>query len=70
MTSRPTSFPEDLQAARPAMAIALSKAGVNRSAKAIRIRHADGEHLFQAQIDCFADLGRSRRACTCRGSRS
>jgi len=57
MTSRPTRIPEDLQAARPATPIALSKAGVTRSAKAIRIRHADGEHLFQARIDCFADLG-------------
>jgi GTP cyclohydrolase I/GTP cyclohydrolase-4 len=57
MTSRPTSVPEDLQAARPVTPIALSKAGVTRSAKAIRIRHGADEQLFQAQIECFADLG-------------
>src|SRR5262245_12036303 len=50
-----TSTP-DLQAARPRTPISLSKAGVTRSAKAIRIRHNGDERLFQAEIQCSVDL--------------
>src|SRR6476646_10369368 len=54
-TTRRTSA-EDLQATRPAAPISLSRAGVTRSAKAIRIRHNGDERLFQAEITCFCDL--------------
>jgi GTP cyclohydrolase IV len=47
---------EDLQEARPSAAIRLSRAGVTRSAKAIRLRQRDGEQLFHADIAAFCDL--------------
>ena len=47
---------EDLQEARPSAAIGLTRAGVTRSAKAIRIRHEGDERLFHAEIACFSDL--------------
>ena len=50
------SLPADLQESRPASAISLSRAGVTRSAKAIRIRHNGDERLFHAELACFSDL--------------
>jgi GTP cyclohydrolase-4 len=47
---------EDLQATRPPIPISLSKAGISRSAKAIRIRHDGAERLFQAEVQCSVDL--------------
>jgi GTP cyclohydrolase I/GTP cyclohydrolase-4 len=52
---------EDLQQTLPAAALSLSRAGVTRSAKAIRIRHGDDEQLFQADIACFADLSPTQK---------
>ena len=49
-------LPADLQASAPATPISLGKAGVTRSAKAIRIRHNGEEQLFQAEVECFVDL--------------
>lgn len=46
----------DLQQSLPPAAISLTRAGVTRSAKAIRISHNGSEKLFQAEIHCFADL--------------
>jgi GTP cyclohydrolase I/GTP cyclohydrolase-4 len=60
----PTAGPlpaEDLQQALPPAALSLTRAGVTRSAKAIRIRHGDQEQLFQAEIACFADLSPSQK---------
>jgi GTP cyclohydrolase I/GTP cyclohydrolase-4 len=51
-----TSLPEDLQATRPATPIGLSRVGVTRSAKAIRLRHNGDEQLFQAEVTCLVDL--------------
>jgi GTP cyclohydrolase IV len=51
-----TTLPEDLQATRPAMPIGLSRVGVTRSAKAIRLRNNGDEQLFQAEVTCLADL--------------
>jgi GTP cyclohydrolase-4 len=56
MTSRAILPAEDLQQSRPPAPISLSKAGVTRSAKAIRISHEGIERLFQAEIACYADL--------------
>ena len=56
MSTTRRSLPEDLQESRPAAAISLSRAGVTRSAKAIRIRHNGDERLFQAELACFCDL--------------
>jgi GTP cyclohydrolase-4 len=51
----------DLQASAPPAPLSLTRAGVTRSAKAIRIRHDGAERLFQAQIACFADLAPSQK---------
>jgi GTP cyclohydrolase-4 len=56
MSTTRQSVAEDLQETRPAAPISLSRAGVTRSAKAIRIRHNGSERLFQAEITCFCDL--------------
>jgi len=56
MSTMRRSVAEDLQQTRPAAPISLSRAGVSRSAKAIRIRHEGAERLFQAEIACFCDL--------------
>ncbi|MFN8110904.1 MAG: GTP cyclohydrolase MptA [Thermoleophilia bacterium] len=54
---RPPVMPaEDLQQSAPPASVSLSRAGVTRSAKAIRMGRGEGERLFQADISCFADL--------------
>src|SRR4051794_38884252 len=47
---------EDLQAAAPEVPLALSRAGVQGVAKAIRLRWNDTEKLIAANIDCTVDL--------------
>ncbi len=56
MTSRAILPDEDLQQSPPPAPISLTKAGVTRSAKAIRISYDGVERLFQAEIACYADL--------------
>ena len=56
MSTTRRSVAEDLQETRPTALISLSRAGVTRSAKAIRISHNGSERLFQAEIECFCDL--------------
>jgi GTP cyclohydrolase I/GTP cyclohydrolase-4 len=56
MSTTRRTHAEDLQETRPTAAISLSRAGVTRSAKAIRIRHDGAERLFQAELTCFCDL--------------
>jgi GTP cyclohydrolase-4 len=55
------TLPEDLQQSAPAAPISLSRAGVTRSAKAIRIRHNGGERLFHAEVACFCDLNPAQK---------
>ena len=56
MSTTRRSVAEDLQETRPTALISLSRAGVTRSAKAIRISHNGTERLFQAEIECYCDL--------------
>jgi GTP cyclohydrolase I/GTP cyclohydrolase-4 len=56
MGIRATTFPQDLQESPPSATLALTKAGVSRSAKAIRIRGLSGEQLFHAEVACSCDL--------------
>ncbi len=56
-----TELPEDLQESAPPAPIALTKAGVTRSAKAIRILDGEREQLFQADIACHSDLNPSQK---------
>ncbi|MEW6582166.1 MAG: GTP cyclohydrolase MptA [Actinomycetota bacterium] len=49
-------LPEDLQATRPSTPIGLTRVGVTRSAKAIRLRRDGDEQLFHADVSCLVDL--------------
>jgi MptA/FolE2 family GTP cyclohydrolase len=51
----------DLQASLPDVRIGLSRAGVSRVRKAIRIRYGEVEKLIAADIECTVDLDRSRK---------
>src|SRR5688500_4753646 len=48
--------PLDVQARRPATRVSLSRVGVTNLEKVIRLRTAEGEQLFYAELDCFVDL--------------
>ena len=56
MSTTRRTLPDDLQQSAPAAPLSLSRAGVTRSAKAIRIRHNGDERLFHAEVACFCDL--------------
>ncbi len=56
MTRHPIEFSEDLQATEPAIRIGLSRAGVTRSAKAIRIGFGGFTHYMDADVECVVDL--------------
>jgi GTP cyclohydrolase I/GTP cyclohydrolase-4 len=49
--------PLDVQAREPATHVGLSRVGVTGVRKAIRIRTGGAEQLFQAELECFVDLG-------------
>jgi GTP cyclohydrolase IV len=49
-------FLDDLQASEPEVRLGLSRAGVRRVSKAIRIRYGETEKLIAAEIDCTVDL--------------
>lgn len=55
-TTTPGALPQDLQASQPNTPISLTKAGVTRSAKSIRITHGGDERLFHAEVECHVDL--------------
>jgi GTP cyclohydrolase I/GTP cyclohydrolase-4 len=62
MSSTRRTLPDvDLQESAPAAPISLSRAGVTRSAKSIRIRHDGAERLFHAEVACFCDLNPSQK---------
>jgi GTP cyclohydrolase-4 len=50
------TFENDLQAARPEVQLALTRAGVTGVEKVIRIAHAGTELLYYAEIEAFVDL--------------
>jgi GTP cyclohydrolase I/GTP cyclohydrolase-4 len=52
---------EDLQASPPAVALALSRAGVSGVQKAVRIRRGDAETVMAAVIDCTVDLAADQK---------
>ena len=56
MTSHPIEFSEDVQDTSPATRIGLSRAGVSRSAKAIRLAFGGSEHYMDATVECVVDL--------------
>ena len=48
--------PLDVQSRTPATQVSLSRVGVTNLEKVIRIRTAEGEQLFYAELECFVDL--------------
>jgi GTP cyclohydrolase I/GTP cyclohydrolase-4 len=48
---------EDVQSQAPALTLSLSRVGVTKVEKVIRIRANGAEQLFSARLDCFVDLG-------------
>jgi GTP cyclohydrolase IV len=54
-------FLEDLQASQPEVRLGLSRAGVRRVSKAIRIRYGETEKLIAAEIDCTVDLDSAQK---------
>ncbi len=56
MTDTSRQLLDDLQASVPEVQLALSRAGVTRVQKAIRIRHEHREQTFAAEISCTVDL--------------
>jgi GTP cyclohydrolase IV len=54
-------FLDDLQASEPEVRLGLSRAGVRRVSKAIRIRYGDTEKLIAAEIECTVDLGGAQK---------
>src|SRR5215211_4116792 len=56
MTEPRNLLTPDLQSSAPEVRLALSRAGVTRVEKAIRLRWADTEKLIPAEIDCTVDL--------------
>ena len=55
--------------AGPTTHVSLTRVGVTNVDKVIRIQSNGGEQLFYAELECFVDLGPTRRARTCRASR-
>jgi GTP cyclohydrolase I/GTP cyclohydrolase-4 len=51
----------DLQASSPDVRLALTRAGVTRVQKAIRVRHEGSETVMAAEIDCAVDLAHSQK---------
>ncbi len=61
MTEVRNSRIPDLQASRPEVELGLSRVGVKRVEKAIRIRHGERERLIAAELECAVDLELSQK---------
>ncbi len=51
----------DLQASVPEVGLSLTRAGVTRVSKAIRVRHEGRETVMAAEIECTVDLDRAQK---------
>jgi GTP cyclohydrolase IV len=54
-------LPGDLQASSPDVRLALTRAGVTRVQKAVRVRHEGSETVMAAEIECTVDLSQSQK---------
>jgi GTP cyclohydrolase IV len=61
MAKAPDLLPQDLQASAPEVELALTRAGVTRVSKAIRVRHEGRETVMAAEIECTVDLGSAQK---------
>ncbi len=55
------SHTHDMQASRPPVPLALSRAGVTGVQKVVRIRRGDAQMTMAATIECTVDLGREQK---------
>lgn len=58
---RPARLSDDLQAAAPDVRLALSRAGVTRVTKALRISHEGSATVMTAELECTVDLHGSQK---------
>ncbi len=61
MAKAPDLLPQDLQASAPEVELSLTRAGVTRVSKAIRVRHEGRETVMAAEIECTVDLDRAQK---------
>jgi GTP cyclohydrolase I/GTP cyclohydrolase-4 len=54
-------LPGDLQASAPDIRLSLTRAGVTRVQKAVRVRHEGSETVMAAEIECTVDLSHSQK---------
>src|SRR5688572_25116486 len=57
MIERSALLGGDVQARRPSTHLSLSRVGVTRVEKVVRVRTNGAEQLFYAELECFVDLG-------------
>jgi GTP cyclohydrolase IV len=57
MIERSAPLGGDVQARRPSTQLSLSRVGVTRVDKVVRVRSNGAEQLFYAEVECFVDLG-------------
>jgi len=56
-----SSATSDLQASSPDVRLSLTRAGVTRVQKAVRVRHEGHQTVMAAQIECTVDLSREQK---------
>ena len=61
MARTPDLLDKDLQASTPEVGLSLTRAGVTRVSKAIRVRHEGRETVMAAEIECTVDLDRAQK---------
>ena len=61
MAKTPDLLAQDLQASAPEVGLSLTRAGVTRVSKAIRVRHEGRETVMAAEIECTVDLDRAQK---------
>jgi GTP cyclohydrolase IV len=61
MAEAPDLLAADLQASAPEIGLSLTRAGVTRVSKAIRVRHEGRETVMAAEIECTVDLDRAQK---------
>ena len=61
MAKTPDLLAHDLQASAPEVGLSLTRAGVTRVSKAIRVRHEGSETVMAAEIECTVDLDRAQK---------
>ena len=61
MAGTPDAIQQDLQASAPEIELSLTRAGVTRVSKAIRVRHEGRETVMAAEIECTVDLDKAQK---------